>query len=165
MKSTTRRNNLLRFPQSSPTTRKRMDKGLRNARTHRKRTRSKAKKLKRKGLERLGDFVRRIRNQKGLSLADVSKQSALFGPRISASYVNRIETDPTRNPTAASLKSLAHGLGIPVPELLAHSIRPMSRDEADELSLVTRFRELSPKRKSDVWTLIQLWHPGKLNKR
>lgn len=159
MKSTTSRNTLLRFPQSLPTTRER-DKRLGNARTHRKRTRSKTKKSKRKRLERLGDFVRRIRNEKRLSLADVSKQSALFGPRISASCINRIETDPKRNPTAASLKSLAHGLGIPVPELLAHAIRPMSRDEADEVALVTRFSELSPKRKSDVWALIDVLQSG-----
>ena len=123
-----------------------------------KRPRTKNSKTKR--LERLGEFVRRIRNEKGLSLADVSKQSALFGPRISASCVNRIETDPKRNPTAASLKSLAHGLGIPVPELFAHAIKPMSRDEADELALVTRFSELSPKRRSDVLALIQVLQSG-----
>ena len=161
MKTTTPRNNLLRFPQSSLTPRKPIDKRLGNAGTRTIKTKpSTTKKLNRKRLERLGDFVRRIRNEKGLSLADVSKQSALFGPRISASYVNRIETDPTRNPTAASLKSLAHGLGIPVPELLAHAIRPMSRDEADELALVTRFSELSPKRKSDVLALIQVLESG-----
>lgn len=161
MKSTTPRNNLLRFPQSSPTTRERTDKRLGNARTHAIKTkRPTTKTLKRKSLERLGDFVRRIRNTKGLSLADVSKQSALFGPRISASYVNRIETNPQCNPTAASLKSLAHGLGIPVPELFAHAIKPMSRDEADELALVTRFSELSPKRKSDVLALIQVLQSG-----
>ena len=161
MKSTTPRNNLLRFPQSLSTTRERTDKWLGNAGTHIVKTkRPTTKNFKRKSLERLGDFVRRIRNEKGLSLADVSKQSALFGPRISASYINRIETDPKRNPTAASLKSLAHGLGIPVPELFAHSIRSMSRDEADELALVTRFSELSPKRKSDVWALIQVLESG-----
>lgn len=156
--SKTPQNNLLRFPRSSPTAPDRIDTRLGNARTHTiKRARSTAKKVKKHTRERLGDFVRRIRNEKRLSLADVSKQSALFGPRISASYINRIETDKARNPSAASLKSLAHGLRIPVPELLAHAIRPLSREEADELSLVTRFRELSPKRKSDVWTLIQLW--------
>jgi transcriptional regulator with XRE-family HTH domain len=156
--SKTPQNNLLRFPRSSPTTPDRIDTRLGNARTHTiKRTRSTAKKVNKHTRERLGDFVRRIRNEKRLSLADVSKQSALFGPRISASYINRIETDKARNPSAASLKSLAHGLSIPVPELLAHAIRPLSREEADELSLVTRFRDLSPKRKSDVWTLIQLW--------
>ena len=159
--SKTPRNNLLRFPQSSPTTREPIDKRLGNASTHTIRTkRSATKKLKRKRLERLGDFVRRTRNEKGLSLADVSKQSALFGPRISASCVNRIETDPKRNPTAASLKSLAYGLGIPVPELFAHAIKPMSRDEADELALVTRFSELSPKRQSDVLALIQVLQSG-----
>ena len=160
MKSTTPQNNLLGSPQSSPTTRDRINKRSDHDRTHKVTTRSRAKNVKRKSPERLGDFVRRIRDEKGLSLADVSKQSALFGPRISASYVNRIETDPKRNPTAASLKSLAHGLGIPVPELFAHSIRPMSRDEADELALVTRFSELSPKRKSDVWALIQVLQSG-----
>ena len=34
----------------------------------------------------------------------------------------------------------------------------MSRDEADELSLLTRFRELSSQGKADVWAIIQLWH-------
>jgi transcriptional regulator with XRE-family HTH domain len=160
MKSTTPRNNLLRFPHSSPITRKRTDEQLGNAKNTTSK-RSTAKKVKRDTPERLGDFVRRIRNQKRLSLGDVSKQSALFGPRISASCINRIETDPKRNPTIASLKSLAHGLGIPVPELFAHAIRPMSRDEADRLRLVTRFRELSPKRKSDVWMLIELLSRGK----
>jgi transcriptional regulator with XRE-family HTH domain len=161
MKTTTPRNNLLRFPQSSLTPRKPIDKRLGNAGTQTIKTNPPTtKKLNRKRLERLGDFVRRIRNEKGLSLADVSKQSALFGPRISASYVNRIETDPTRNPTAASLKSLAHGLGIPVPELFAHAIRPMSREEADELALVTRFSKLSPRRKSDVLALIQVLQSG-----
>ena len=160
MKNTTPRNNLLRFPQSSPITRKRTDKRLGNAKTKNS-TRSTAKKVKRDSPERLGEFVRRIRKKKRLSLAKVSKQSALFGPRISASCINRIETDPTRNPTVASLKSLALGLGIPVPELLAHAIKPMTRDEADRVSLITRFRELSPKRKSDVWMLIELFSRGK----
>lgn len=154
MKNRTPRINLLRFPQSSPTARERNNRSG-NARTHTTQTNG-----SRKSLERLGDFVRRIRNEKRLSLADVSKQSALFGPRISASCIQRIETNPKLNPTTASLKSLAHGLGIPVPELLAHSIRPMTRDEADELALVTRFSELSPKRKSDALALIQVLQSG-----
>src|SRR5262245_58593494 len=87
--------------------------------------------------ERLGEFVRRIRTQKRLSLTDVSKQSALFGPRISGSYINRIANHPKLNPSAARLRSLAHGLGIPVPEMFAHCIRPMRRDEADEIALIT----------------------------
>ena len=107
--------------------------------------------------ECLGEFVRRIRDGKGLSLSDVSKQSALSGSTISASYINRIERNPKVKVTADKLKALAHGLGIPVEEMLAHAVREMSRDEADELSLLTRYRELSPERKSDVWDLIELF--------
>jgi transcriptional regulator with XRE-family HTH domain len=118
------------------------------------------KKTAKRNSVHLGLFVRRIRKEKRLSLADVSKQSALFGTRISTSYINRIEKDPKRKPTVATLKALAHGLGIPVAELLEHSVRNMSRDESDELSLRTRFRELSQQRKSDVWALIELWHAG-----
>jgi transcriptional regulator with XRE-family HTH domain len=121
-------------------------------------------KLKRtaNGLECLGDFVRRIRQEKRLSLSDVSKQSALFGPPISGSYINRIERDPKLKVTADRLKALAQGLGIPVQELLGHAVRKMSREEADELALVTRFSELSPQRKSDVWAIIEFWHSRKL---
>lgn len=109
-------------------------------------------KLVKRDSECLGEFVRRIRNKKRLSLADVSRQSALFGPPISASYINRIERNP-----AYKLKALAHGLGIPIDEILAHAVGEMSRDEADTVSLLTRYRELSPERKSDVWDLIELF--------
>ena len=115
-------------------------------------------------LECLGDFVRRTRREKGLSLIDVSKQSALFGLPISGSYINRIERNPKLRVTPDRLKALAHGLGVPVEELFAHALRKMSRDEADELRLVTRFRELSSQRKADVWTIIQLWNSGDASK-
>ena len=114
-------------------------------------------KLVKRDSECLGEFVRRIRNKKRLSLADVSKQSGLFGPPISASYINRIERNPKVKVTAYKLKALAHGLGIPVDEILAHAVGEMSRDEADTVSLLTRYRELSPERKSDVWDLIELF--------
>lgn len=119
-------------------------------------TRATPLKLKRtaNGLECLGDFVRRIRQEKGLSLMDVSKQSALFGPPISGSYINRIEQNPKLRVTADRLKALAQGLGIPIQELLAHAVGTMSREEADELALVIRFSELSPEGKSYVWAII-----------
>ena len=117
------------------------------------------KRIAKRSPEHLGEFVRRIRNEKGLSLIDVSKQSALFGPPISGSYINRIERNPKLRVTPDKLKALAHGLGVPVEEMLGHAAKKMSRDEADALSLATRFKELSPKRKSDVWSMIQLWHP------
>ena len=108
--------------------------------------------------ERFSSFVRRIRNEKRLSLVDVSKRSALFGMRISGSYINRIERNPKLNPSAYSLKALALGLGVPVEEVLTRAIRPLTADEADELSFITRYRELSSQSQSLVADLIEHWH-------
>ncbi len=112
----------------------------------------------------LGDYIRRIRTEKGFSLQDVSKRSACFGPPIAASYINRIERNPKLRPTVDRLTALALGLGVPLEELFAHALRTMSPEEADELSLLTRFRELSPQRKADVWNIIKLWHSGDASK-
>jgi transcriptional regulator with XRE-family HTH domain len=108
--------------------------------------------------ESFGDFVRRTRKYKNLSLADVSKQSADFGKRISASYINRIENNLQR-PTPDRLTALANGLGVPVQELLARAIGVTpSGESSDELHLLTRFRELSPERKSDVLQIVDMWY-------
>ena len=103
-------------------------------------------------------FVRRIRNEKRLSLADVSKRSALFGMHISSSYINRIERNPKLKPTVSSLKALALGLGLPVEEVLTRATRTLTPDEADELSLMTRYKELSLESRSFVSDLIEYWH-------
>ena len=110
--------------------------------------------------ETLSDYVRRIRNEKHLSCADVEKRSARLGKRIAGSYVNRIENDPKLNPTAVALQALANGLGVPVPELLARAfgIASYGGHSSEELSLITRFRELSRGRKEDVLKLVDLFY-------
>jgi transcriptional regulator with XRE-family HTH domain len=112
--------------------------------------------------ETFGDFIRRIRTEKNLSCADVSRQSARFGKRIAGSYVNRIENDPHLRPSLDRLRALAYGLGIPVEELLARAagLNPPP-PSFDELDLLTRFRELSPERKEDVLHIVDLWHSQK----
>lgn len=117
--------------------------------------------------ETLSDFVRRIRRQKHLSCADVSRQSARYGKRIAGSYVNRIENDPTLNPTAVALKALANGLGVPVFELMerAFGIASYGERSTDELRLMTRFRELSGERKDDVLKLVDLWYSERADSR
>ena len=113
--------------------------------------------------ETLSDYVRRIRSEKRLSCADVSKESARFGKRIAGSYVNRIENDPTLNPTAVALKALANGLGVPIPELMARAfgLASFGGHSSEEFSLLTRFRELSPKRQVDVLKLVDLLYSEK----
>lgn len=112
------------------------------------------------GGESLGDYVRRIRTEKRLSCADVSNRSARFGKRIAGSYVNRIENDPTLNPTAVALNALANGLGVPASELMARAFGIASYGErsGEELNLLTRFKELSSERKEDVLKIVDLFY-------
>ena len=114
---------------------------------------------------RLGAYVRRTRIEKGLSLLDVSKRSAHFRRPIAASYINRIERNLKLRPTLDRLTALALGLGVPTDELLARAVKEMRPDEADELSLLARFRELSPERKADLCNIIELWHSGEAYKK
>jgi len=117
--------------------------------------------------ETLGDFVRRIRTEKHLSCADVEKRSARFGKRIAGSYVNRIENEPKLRPTGDRLRALANGLGVPVPELMARAFGIASYGERsnEELSLVTRYRELSRERKEDVLKILDLFYSERASLR
>jgi len=117
--------------------------------------------------ETLSAFVRRIRNEKHLSCAAVEKQSARFGKPIAGSYVNRIQNDPALNPTVVSLKALANGLGVPVPELMARAFGIASYGErsSEELSLITRFRELSRERKEAVLKLVDFFYSERADSR
>ena len=109
--------------------------------------------------ESLGDFVRRIRTQKNLSCADVSRRSLRFGKPIAGSYINRIENNPKLCPTANRLKALADGLGVPAEELFARAIGFAPEGETpEEIELLARFKELSPQRRDDLLSLVDLWY-------
>jgi transcriptional regulator with XRE-family HTH domain len=109
--------------------------------------------------EALGDFVRRIRREKNLSLTDVSAKSARAGKRIAASYINRIENKPTLNPSLNSLSALANGLGVPVEELFARAIGVIPTGGSnDEFELLARFRKLPPERRADVLMIVDMWY-------
>lgn len=81
----------------------------------------------------LGDFVRRTRKEKRLTLAAVSDRSARFGKRITAGYINRIENEPQRKVTADRLVALANGLGVPVWDLFTCvvGVSPALKERAD----------------------------------
>ena len=116
--------------------------------------------------EPLGDFVRRIRNKKGFSLTDVAKQSGRFGPAIAASYVGKIENDPTRKPTVVALRALAHGLGIPPEELLTRAAGLVDPGiKSEELHVISRFRELSPERRAEVMKIVDMWYLDEIPRR
>lgn len=109
--------------------------------------------------EPLGDFIRRIRNEKGLSLQDVSTQSGRFGKAIAASYVSRIENNRVTNPSQDRLKALARGLGIPAEDVIKRGAGLVAPgNESDEHHLVTRFRELSADRRNVVLNIVDMFH-------
>jgi len=110
--------------------------------------------------ESLGQFVRRIRTEKNLSCMDVSKRSARKPQRrISGSYINRIENNPKLCPTANRLKALADGLGVPAEELFARAIGFAPEGETpEEIELLARFKELSPQRRGDLLSLVDMWY-------
>lgn len=110
--------------------------------------------------ESLGDFIRRIRREKNLSCADVSKRSARKGQRrIAGSYINRIENYSNLKPTADRLKALADGLGVPAEEVFARVVGFAPEGEtSEEIELLARFRELSPERRDDVIRIVDLWY-------
>lgn len=66
--------------------------------------------------ETLADYVRRIRNEKRLSLRDVSIRSA---GEIANSHISRIENGEARNPTSETLRALAKGLEVSEDEIFA----------------------------------------------
>ena len=110
-------------------------------------------------LETVGDFVRRIRTEKNMSCEDVSKRSARKEQRISGSYINRIENNPALKPTADRLKALADGLGVPAQEVFARAVGfALGGESSEEIELLARFRELSPERRDDLLSLVDLWY-------
>ena len=113
-----------------------------------------------KSPESLGDFIRRVRAQKGLSLADVERQSGRLGRRVAASYINRIENGIKRRVSTDRLRAIARGLGIPEEELAAVEAGrfPSKREDAEELRLLMKFRELPEERKADVLRIIEALH-------
>lgn len=71
-------------------------------------------------VETLGDYVRRVRTEKGLSTTDVetiSRQGSLKG--ISDAYVTQIENGHVTNVSPQKLAALARGLQISEEELFA----------------------------------------------
>jgi transcriptional regulator with XRE-family HTH domain len=66
-------------------------------------------------VESLADYVRRIRNDKNLSLADVSRRA---GFEIKRSHISRIENGEVKNVGVEKLKALARGLEVHFSEVL-----------------------------------------------
>ena len=101
----------------------------------------------------LADYVRRIRNEKDLSLAQVSAQSH---GRIGKTHINRIENGTVNRVSLTKLRALALGLGIPEDDLIAVAQGKPQRTEAtkNETKLLSYFRQLSANHQEDVLVML-----------
>src|SRR5829696_746433 len=71
--------------------------------------------------ETVGEYVKRVRNEKNLTVEEVSNNSGRKADgknAVSRSYVNKLENEGG-NVTAPYLKALAKGLGVPEEEIFA----------------------------------------------
>jgi transcriptional regulator with XRE-family HTH domain len=93
------------------------------------------------GQESLADYVRRVRGEKRLSLANVSQIS---GGQITRSHISRIENGELTNVGLEKLRALAKGLGVPEDEVFAVARgKSVSGDlQLDESRLLEYFRTL-----------------------
>jgi len=87
----------------------------------------------------------------------VEKKSARFGKSIAGSYVNRIENDPTLNPTGLAIKALAYGLGVPPVEVFLRAVGLFEPGiESEKVQLSSRFEGLSPEKRTIVLDFVDM---------
>lgn len=104
----------------------------------------------------LGDFVRRAREDAGLTLIDVAKRS---GGEITDGHVSRIENGFVRNVKPDKLRALASGLGVPLLALaMAAMGLELSDADAEELQLLTFYRSLPREYQQDSLKIVRMFH-------
>jgi transcriptional regulator with XRE-family HTH domain len=117
--------------------------------------------------EKLPDYIRRIRAEKGLSTADVEKKS---GFTVTDGYVSHIENGRVKNVSPEKLRALAKGLGVSEDEIFAivRGANKVGDMPLDEVRMLQFYRELPPDRKEDVLAHLELAckrHGGGGNRR
>jgi transcriptional regulator with XRE-family HTH domain len=107
-------------------------------------------------VERLADYVKRLRNEKRLSLNEVAR---LSGGQISNSYVSLIENGYILNVTPKKLRALARGLQVDVDEISAVAIGRSPQDPSlIERQLLGMFRELPQEQRDDFIEMLRGVH-------
>lgn len=113
--------------------------------------------MSKEGSISLGDFVRKVRNDKGLSVADVSRRS---NGKISTSYISKLENEPNVKISYPKIEALAQGLGVTESEITAivKGEKIDSGKVIDERfeNMALRFRGLEGEEKERANALIDL---------
>lgn len=100
--------------------------------------------------ESLAEYVQRVRNEKNLSLMDVSRRS---GGLIANAHISRIENGWVKSVGVEKLKALAKGLGVPEEEVFAAArgarLSEGEEVDADMALFASRVKKLTPQQRRD----------------
>lgn len=113
-------------------------------------------------VEGLADYVRRVRNDKGLSLLDVERRARQFGHEIAGSYVNRIENEiaDAGGVTPKKLQALAIGLDVSEDEIFAvargKSLSGAEAFDSEIAVLFNGFDELTDEDKLELLATVKM---------
>jgi transcriptional regulator with XRE-family HTH domain len=103
--------------------------------------------------ESLSDFVRRVRNEKRLSLNEVVARSRGL---ISNAYVSKVENGIIISPSVDKLKGLAKGLGITEEEILSMAQGSPKRGLIAKLEIISnKFGNLPEDKKKKAEPVIE----------
>jgi transcriptional regulator with XRE-family HTH domain len=99
--------------------------------------------------ESLAEYVQRVRNEKNLSLMDVSRRS---GGLIANAHISRIENGLVKSAGVEKLRALAKGLGISEEEIFAVARGKVTSGDLafDELRMLELYRKLSPEKRMEA---------------
>lgn len=101
--------------------------------------------------ETLGEYVRRVRNEKDYSLSRVERNS---NGEIDGSYVNRVENGLIKNVSPEKLKALAKGLNVSEEEMFAvargKSLEKSAAFDSEIYRILEGFEELSDADKAEL---------------
>lgn len=110
---------------------------------------------------KLGQKIRQLREEKGLSLNGLAEEAG-----ISKAYLSQLENDVSKQPSAEILLKIASALGITIADLLDQPVRVYAEDFEDE-DIPYVLREFVDKRgealdiqKEDVRMLMNIRYRG-----
>jgi transcriptional regulator with XRE-family HTH domain len=107
--------------------------------------------------ETLADYVRRVREEKGLSLNQVRIRS---GYQIANSYISRIENGEVTNVGLDKLRSLAKGLNVSEEEVFAvargKALNDIESVDAEMALFASRVKKLTPQQRRDFKVAWQM---------
>lgn len=111
--------------------------------------------VKRPMTETLADYIRRVRNDKGLSTQNVEEASR---GGITDGYVNRIENGYIKNVSPEKLKALAKGLGVPEAEVFAVARGAKQKGSRLIDEIINYLPELTLPRQRDILSFVKMFY-------